>query len=127
MLTYIQYYTITTNNNKKQMSITIEELAKRVDDIESKMANVKVSKEKKEKKEKKEGDSKPKRAPSGYNLFCKSMRDDAKEKVKDEEKLGDDDKVPATKVMQMLGKMWKELSEEEQKEWKPTVESNESE
>ena len=58
-------------------------------------------------------------------MFCKATRDDAKQLVKDDLELGDDDKVPTTDVMRKLGMLWKKLSIEEQIEWKPKDTSDE--
>ena len=125
-------------------TMTIEALVERVELLETQMAKMTVTptdvpnkpikdakkgksvEEKKEKKEKKEKDlDKPKRAPSAYNMFCKKMRPEASSKVVEEEELNEGDKIPTTKVMQMLGKMWKELSEDEQQAYKPSSDNEE--
>lgn len=91
-------------------------------------AELKEAEKKETKKVKKAKDpEKPKRPPSAYNMFCKNMRNEAKEKVIEEEGLDEEDTVPTTKVMQMLGKMWKELDEETQKSYKPVASSDDDE
>ena len=101
-------------------------------DEEKAEAKAEKAKEKAEKKketkknEKKEDDEpKKKRPPTAYNMFCQQMRQEAKDKVVEEEELDENDKVPTTKVMQMLGKMWKELDEEQQKSYKPVLSDEE--
>lgn len=66
---------------------------------------------------KKSKDDKPKRKPSGYNLFCKAMRDDAKELVITEQDLDEGKKPSNQDVMAKLGNMWKELSDKDKQEW----------
>lgn len=110
---------------KKSKKTDEEKEAEKQAKKEAKEAEKEAKKaEKKETKKKEDGEPKKKRAPSAYNMFCQQMRQEAKDKVVEEEELGEDLKVPTTKVMQMLAKMWKELTEDEQKAYKPVVESD---
>lgn len=66
-------------------------------------------------KEKEEGVEKKKRALSGYNLYCKATRDEAKEML--EEDLEDGVKLKSQDIMKKLAEMWKELSVDEKDVW----------
>lgn len=77
---------------------------------ESKGKKVKKSKEKEEKPKKK-------RAASGYNLFCKANRDDAKEAYIQENDMDEGEKPTNQQVMSKLGSMWSALSDDEKTEW----------
>ena len=66
-------------------------------------------------KKKTDNTDKPKKSVSGYILFSKESRDDAKTKLVQEN--GDQYVLKNSDVMVMLGKMWKELDENEQKAW----------
>ena len=110
----------------------IANVEERIEVIESKLSKLCVNnmieekpKKKRVPKVKTEDIPKKKRAPSGYILFCKATREDAKKKLKEELELSDDDKVPTTDVMRKLGMLWKKLSIEEQIEWKPKDTSDE--
>ena len=111
------------------MSMTLELVAQRVEVLEKQMAQFiaesqsdkkkEEKKEKKEKKQKKEKNSsddeepKKKRALTGYNLYCKAMRDEAKTQLAD-----DSDEPPKSQdIMKKIGAMWKALDEEETQEW----------
>lgn len=119
------------------MAPTIDELAVKIDFLEKQLALVMTThgeqqkqeeskpKGKSTKKEKPAKEDKPKRKPSGYNLFCKAMRDDAKEAVIEEEDLEEGKKPSNQAIMSKLGAMWKELSEEEQQEWKNKASADE--
>ena len=75
----------------------------------------KPSKKEKEKKEKKDDKPKKKRV-SGYILFQKAMRDEAKQSLEaDAEE--DEPKIKQSAILSELGKMWKALSDEEREEW----------
>ena len=107
-------------------------LSQRVEVLEKQMAQLiaesqsdkkkeekKEKKEKKDKKQKKEKNSsdddepKKKRALTGYNLYCKAMRDEAKTQLAD-----DSDEPPKSQdIMKKIGAMWKALDEEETQEW----------
>ena len=58
---------------------------------------------------------KPKKPISGYILFSKENRDKAKSRLTADN--GDQYVLKNSDVMVMLGKMWKELDENEQKTW----------
>ena len=102
------------------MSMTLEIVAKRIDELEKQMAIVmakmddeKPKKEKKEKKEKspkKEKEEKPKkkRGMTGYLLFSKEKRAGVKEE------LGE---AKPTEVVTEVAKRWKALTDEERGEW----------
>lgn len=79
----------------------------------------------KDKKEKIAKEDKPKRKPSGYNLFCKANRSDAVQSIIDEQNINEGVKPSNQDVMRKLGEMWKALDEEEQKEWKDKATSDE--
>tara|TARA_B100001769_G_scaffold259123_1_gene238668 strand:- start:156 stop:818 length:663 start_codon:yes stop_codon:yes gene_type:complete len=73
--------------------------------------------EKPSKKEKKEKDDKPKKKRvSGYILFQKAMRDEAKQSLEAAAE-EDEPKIKQSAIMSELGKMWKALSDEEREEW----------
>ena len=55
------------------------------------------------------------RHPSGYNLYCKANRDEAKEAIIEEEDLAEDEKISNKKIMSKLGEMWK--NEPSKQEW----------
>ncbi len=66
---------------------------------------------------KKEKEDKPKKKRvSGYILFQKAMRDEAKQSLED---AADEDqpKIKQSAVLSELGRMWKALSDEEREEW----------
>ncbi len=76
----------------------------------------KKSKSKSSKKtDKTDKTDKPKKPISGYILFSKENRDKAKSKLTADN--GDQYVLKNSDVMVMLGKMWKELDENEQKTW----------
>ena len=104
------------------MSMTIEILAQRVETLEKQMADLlsekkktekKVKKEKKKSKDTDDDEPKKKKGPSGYLLYSKAMRDDAKEKLAKDS----DEKPKSTEVMKELGTMWKALSDDERDGW----------
>ena len=66
-------------------------------------------------KKKSDNTDKPKKSVSGYILFSKESREDAKTKLVKEN--GDQYVIKNSDVMVMLGKMWKELDEDTQKSW----------
>ena len=104
------------------MSVTIEVLAQRIETLEKQMADLLSDKKKAEKKEKKEkkkskdtddDEPKKKKAPSGYLLFSKATRQEAKESS-----LKIAMRSPkSTEIMKKLGAMWKELDEDERESW----------
>ena len=66
---------------------------------------------------KKEKDDKPKKKRvSGYILFQKAMRDEAKQSL-EEAAEEDEPKIKQSAVLSELGRMWKALSDEEREEW----------
>ncbi len=104
------------------MSMTLELVAQRVEVLEKQMADLLADKKKSEKKAKKEKKSKDtdddepskkKKGPSGYLLYSKAMRDEAKEKLAKDS----DEKPKSTEVMKELGTMWKALSDDERETW----------
>tara|TARA_E500000178_G_C16825236_1_gene663437 strand:- start:543 stop:884 length:342 start_codon:yes stop_codon:yes gene_type:complete len=102
--------------------MTIEILAQRVETLEKQMADLLSEKKKTEKKAKKEkkkskdtddDEPKKKKGPSGYLLYSKAMRDEAKDKLAK----GSDEKPKSTEIMKELGAMWKALSDDEREGW----------
>ena len=83
--------------------------------IEPEPIKAKGTKTSKKSKEKEEGVEKKKRALSGYNLFCKASRDEAKEML--EEDLEDGEKLKSQDIMKKLAEMWKDLSVDEKDVW----------
>jgi len=70
-----------------------------------------------EKPSKKEKDDKPKKKRvSGYILFQKAMRPEAKQSL-EEAAEEDEPKIKQSAILTELGKMWKALSDEEREEW----------
>ena len=104
---------------EKQMSMTLEIVSKRVEELEKRMAQleqlvsakpVKETKttKKSPKKEKPEGEPKKRRAMTGYLLFARERRAEVKEQ------LGD---VKPTEVITEVAKQWKALTDEEREGW----------
>ena len=99
------------------MTMTLELVAQRVEVLEKQMADLLADMKKSEKKAKKQKKSKDtdddepkkKKGPSGYLLYSKAMREDAKEKLAKDS----DEKPKSTEVMKELGTMWKTLSDDE--------------
>tara|TARA_B100001175_G_scaffold313192_1_gene320382 strand:+ start:4813 stop:5418 length:606 start_codon:yes stop_codon:yes gene_type:complete len=92
------------------------EKAKHVRDEQS-SSDTEVKAKKPPKKDKKEKDDNPKKKRvSGYILFQKAMRDEAKQSL---EEAADEDepKIKQSAVLSELGRMWKALSDEEREEW----------
>ena len=83
---------------------TIETLTKRIDALEQQIALLSNTETLK---------TKPKKKPSGYNLFCKDMRDTAKKQLENES----NGLFKPTDIMKRLGSMWKTLSEQQKIEW----------
>ena len=101
------------------MSMTLEIVSKRVEELEKRMAEIekmmatKPVKEtktakKSPKKEKPEGEPKKRRGMTGYLLFARERRATVKEQ------LGD---VKPTEVITEVAKQWKALSDEEREGW----------
>ena len=120
------------------MSMTLEMIAERIELLEKQIQIIisertdDESKEDKETKTKgkakkdkvdKEDKTKSKRAPSGYNLFCKATRDQAKESIIEEEELEEGKKPSNQAIMSKLGTMWKELESEERVQWQDKAKS----
>ena len=120
------------------MTLTLMEVAQRVETLEKQMAELmnatpdnKEKKEKKEKKDKKEkknkkedkssDDEEPKKKKrvSGYNLYVKANRDDALASLAE----SSDEKPKSSEVMKKLGAMWKELDPDEQTAWNSKAKS----
>ena len=101
------------------MSMTLELVSKRVEELEKRMTEIeklmapkpvketKTSK-KSPKKEKPEGEPKKKRGMTGYLLFAREQRATVKEQ------LGD---VKPTEVITEVAKQWKALTDEERQGW----------
>lgn len=115
----------------KADKVTTEEfnqLKTRVDELETQFAELAVKKEEpptkkgKAKKDKVDKADKPKRKPTGYLLFSKASRDEAKLKLS--QNLEEGEKPSNPDIMRKLGEMWKELSEEEQQIWKDKAASD---
>ena len=79
------------------------------------VSSTSTKKSKSSKKKTTDDTDKPKRPISGYILFSKENRDNAKTRLKDDN--ADDYVLKNSDVMVMLGKMWKELGENDQKTW----------
>ena len=118
------------------MTLTLMEVAARVDALETQMAlllkekdenlknddnkNKKPKKEKKNKKEDKSSDDdepKKKKRVTGYNLFVKTFRAEAFNALSSDS----DDKPKGTDVMKKLGAMWKDLDDAERANWNNKV------
>ena len=84
-------------------------------DFDLATTTTKKAKTTKKKTDKTDKTDKPKKSVSGYILFSKESRDDAKTKLVQEN--GDQYVLKNSDVMVMLGKMWKELDEDTQKSW----------
>ena len=89
---------------------SFETLTKRIETLEEKIALLSNNETKPTVKV-----DKPKKKPSGYNLFCKDMRQTAKEQLESE--LTGDQQLKPTDIMKRLGEMWKKLSDDERLEW----------
>ena len=90
--------------NDKQKQKYIDEANKEKEKYQEEM-NDYVPSEGFEKKDKKK---KAKRVPSGYILFCQDKREDVKSENPD---------MKATEITSELGKLWKQLSQEEKDEY----------
>lgn len=108
------------DKEKEKYTDKAKVLKKKYDDDMSKFkeenpdyrAPKKQKKNAKGKKSKKEKDPKaPKRSPSGYQIFCNEKREEVSKK--DEVKRSDTGKLDVTKVMKILSKMWKDLSDKQ--------------
>lgn len=92
------------------MSTTLES---RVALLEAQLAELtKPTKAKKEKKEKSE-EPKKKRGTSGYLVFAKETRPEAKKLLMD----GGNETPKPTEVLTQVAKQWRELGDEEKGEW----------
>ncbi len=121
------------------MTLTLMEIAQRVETLEKQMAQLmnatpdnnnkdnkdkkeKPDKKKKNKKEDKSSDDeepKKKKRVSGYNLYVKANRDDALASLAE----ASDEKPKSSEVMKKLGAMWKELDPDEQTAWNTKAKS----
>ena len=63
----------------------------------------------------KKADDKPKRATTGYLTYSKELREQVKADLT--AKLEGDDKLKPQAIVKELGARWKDLSEDDQKEW----------
>ena len=112
------------------MTMTLDIVTQRVEALEKQMAILMADKqpvkpttkannktEKKLKNPKSDADEKPKtKRISGYILYSKATRDEARDNLAAD--LDDEDvKIKSTDIMKALGKMWKELSDEEREHW----------
>ena len=108
------------------LSARIEEIAVMVRQINitlagnpdhpKKTSNEKEKKDKKEKKADSDTDKPKTKRVSGYILFSKAMRDEATDKIRSEME-DEEAKIKSTEIMKELGRMWKELSEEDKEPW----------
>ena len=99
--------------------MTMELLSQRVEVLEKQIQVLMAEKSadekpKKEKKQKKDDEKPKKKRVSGWILFQKAMREVVKESLQEE---AGDAKVKSTEVMTGLAKQWKELTDDERKEW----------
>ncbi|NCA17467.1 MAG: hypothetical protein EBS90_10560, partial [Betaproteobacteria bacterium] len=60
-------------------------------------------------------EAKPKRAPTGYLMFCKEMRPDVKAAL--ENLLEEGEKLAPTDTVKELAAQWKSLSDDERADW----------
>lgn len=67
-------------------------------------------------------DAKPKRAPTGYLLFCADLRPQVKAALED--LLEDGEKLAPTDTVKELAAQWKGLSEDERAEWNQKAADN---
>jgi hypothetical protein len=67
-------------------------------------------------------EAKPKRAPTGYLMFCKELRPDVKAAL--EELLEEGEKLAPTDTVKELAAQWKGLSDEERGEWNKKAAEN---
>ena len=67
-------------------------------------------------------EAKPKRAPTGYLMFCKDMRPDVKAAL--EELLEEGEKLAPTDTVKELAAQWKSLTEEERADWNKKAADN---
>ena len=61
-------------------------------------------------------EARPKRAPTGYLLYCDSIRSEVKTEL--EKCLDEGEKLAPTSTVRELAAQWRELSKEEKAEWK---------
>jgi hypothetical protein len=76
--------------------------------------------EREAKKEAKE--AKPKRAPTGYLLFCADIRPEVKAAL--EKELEEGEKVSPTRTVKELAAQWRELTQEDRDEWNAKAAAN---
>ena len=67
-------------------------------------------------------EAKPKRAPTGYLMFCKELRPDVKAAL--EELLEDGEKLAPTDTVKELAAQWKGLTDEERADWNKKAADN---
>ena len=67
-------------------------------------------------------EAKPKRAPTGYLMFCKELRPDVKAAL--EKLLEEGEKLAPTDTVKELAALWKGLSDEERAEWNKKAAEN---
>ena len=60
-------------------------------------------------------EAKPKRAPTGYLMFCKELRPDVKAAL--EKLLEEGEKLAPTDTVRELAAQWKDLSDQDRAEW----------
>lgn len=89
----------------------IETLTKRLDALEQQIALLSNTETKTSLKTPKA--DKPKKKPSGYNLFCKEMRNTAKTALQNDST----GEFKPTDIMKRLGSMWKDLTDDQRLEW----------
>ncbi len=103
------------------MAMTIEQLTKMVEDLTKRVSELeKLSKEvveepkktKKEKKEKKEADPNKPKKTSGYLIYSGSVRAEVKAQL-----IADGGEGKPKEVVQAIATKWKQLSDEEKAVW----------
>jgi hypothetical protein len=67
-------------------------------------------------------EAKPKRAPTGYLMFCKEMRPDVKAALED--LLEEGEKLAPTDTVKELAAQWKSLSDQDRAEWNKKAADN---
>ena len=113
-----------TKAAEKEAKKAEKEAAKKAEkeaEKEAKKAAKKATK--KAEKEANEG-KKAKRAPSGYNLFCKAHRDETKDRLTEDDLLGQAPKP--SEVLTEMARMWKMAQPEVRNEWNDNAKASSS-
>ena len=109
---------IRENKNKKETKKVDKEVVevketKKVDKVKESKSKGKKEDDKQETKE--EDKKERKKSTTGYLQFSSSNRVSVRSEL--ESKLGEGEKVKPQEILKILGERWKELTEEERKEW----------